>query len=150
LLTTRNSGVSERRSSSAKTYAVASDPSAGLRTAASIVACIYAVGLIGIAFAPETKGKPLPQITKAKNQRVTWKEIDAEAQWLCRFIFSCEAFGHTFAQSTKGLPDYVQNFGSYQLRGRLYNSQGRSWLRISLRSPDGKNGFSTSGVISKP
>jgi MFS family permease len=45
----------------AKTYAVASDPSAGLRTAASIVACIYAVGLIGIAFAPETKGKPLPE-----------------------------------------------------------------------------------------
>jgi hypothetical protein len=91
-----------------------------------------------------------PQITKAKNQRVTWKEIDAEAQWLCRFIFSCEAFCHTFAQSTKGLPDYIQNFGSYQLRGRLYNNQGRSWLRISLRSPDGKNGFSTSGVISKP
>lgn len=37
------------------------DKSAGLRVAASIVACIYAVGLVALAFAPETKGKPLPE-----------------------------------------------------------------------------------------
>jgi MFS family permease len=35
-------------------------PDFGLRMAASIVASIYVVGFIGIAFAPETKGKPLP------------------------------------------------------------------------------------------
>jgi hypothetical protein len=29
--------------------------------AASIVACIYAVGLIALTFAPETKGQPLPE-----------------------------------------------------------------------------------------
>lgn len=45
----------------AKTYASANDESVGLRTAASIVACIYIVGLIGLMFAPETKGKPLPE-----------------------------------------------------------------------------------------
>jgi MFS family permease len=33
----------------------------GFRMAASIVACIYAVGLIALTFAPETKGKPLPE-----------------------------------------------------------------------------------------
>jgi MFS family permease len=33
----------------------------GFRMAASIVACIYAVGLIALIFAPETKGKPLPE-----------------------------------------------------------------------------------------
>lgn len=42
-------------------YAVAGDDSAGLRTAASIVASIYVMGLIGLIFAPETKGKPLPE-----------------------------------------------------------------------------------------
>lgn len=45
----------------AKANEVAGDPAAGLRTAASIVACIYFVGLIGVAIAPETKGKPLPE-----------------------------------------------------------------------------------------
>ena len=38
----------------------AARPDFGLRMAASIVASIYIVGFIGIAFAPETKGKPLP------------------------------------------------------------------------------------------
>lgn len=33
----------------------------GFRMAASIVACIYVVGLIGLTIAPETKGKPLPE-----------------------------------------------------------------------------------------
>jgi MFS family permease len=45
----------------AKTYASATDESAGLRTAASIIACIYIVGFIGLFLAPETKGKPLPE-----------------------------------------------------------------------------------------
>ncbi len=45
----------------AKTYAVPGDETAGLRTAASIIACIYFVGFIGLALAPETKGKPLPE-----------------------------------------------------------------------------------------
>ncbi|MFM7320553.1 MAG: MFS transporter [Armatimonadota bacterium] len=42
-------------------YASPIDPSTGLRTAASIVACVYIVGLIGLSFAPETRGKPLPE-----------------------------------------------------------------------------------------
>jgi MFS family permease len=42
-------------------FASPTDETAGLRTAASIVACIYAVGLIALIFAPETKGKPLPE-----------------------------------------------------------------------------------------
>jgi MFS family permease len=33
----------------------------GFRMAASVVACIYVTGLIGLIFAPETKGKPLPE-----------------------------------------------------------------------------------------
>jgi MFS family permease len=37
------------------------DKTYGFRMAASIVACIYAVGLIGLKLAPETKGKPLPE-----------------------------------------------------------------------------------------
>lgn len=45
----------------AKQYDVPGDPAAGLRTAASIVACIYVVGILGIWLAPETKGKPLPE-----------------------------------------------------------------------------------------
>jgi MFS family permease len=45
----------------ASKYAVEGDPSAGFRKAASIVACIYLVGLVGLIFAPETKGKPLPE-----------------------------------------------------------------------------------------
>ena len=43
-----------------KRFAVAGDDAAGLRTAASIVAFVYIFGFIGLAFAPETKGKPLP------------------------------------------------------------------------------------------
>jgi MFS family permease len=42
-------------------YASATDETAGLRVAASIVAFIYVLGFIGIALAPETKGKPLPE-----------------------------------------------------------------------------------------
>ncbi len=42
-------------------FASATDETAGLRTAASIVAFIYVVGLIGLIFAPETKGLPLPE-----------------------------------------------------------------------------------------
>lgn len=42
-------------------YASPTDPSIGLRTAASIVACIYLVGFVGLALAPETRGKPLPE-----------------------------------------------------------------------------------------
>jgi MFS family permease len=44
-----------------KAFASPTDESAGLRVAASIVACIYILGFIGLAFAPETKGKPLPE-----------------------------------------------------------------------------------------
>jgi hypothetical protein len=42
-------------------FADPADESAGLRHAAAIVTCIYAVGLVGLLFAPETKGKPLPE-----------------------------------------------------------------------------------------
>jgi MFS family permease len=36
-------------------------PTVGFRMAASIVACIYVTGLIGLTIAPETRGKPLPE-----------------------------------------------------------------------------------------
>ena len=36
-------------------------PGSGLRVAASIVAFVYVLGLVGLIFAPETKGKPLPE-----------------------------------------------------------------------------------------
>ncbi len=42
-------------------YHVESDPVYGLRVAATIVACIYIVGFIGLSMAPETKGLPLPE-----------------------------------------------------------------------------------------
>jgi MFS family permease len=37
------------------------DTTHGLRVAASIVAFVYVLGFIGLIFAPETKGKPLPE-----------------------------------------------------------------------------------------
>jgi MFS family permease len=37
------------------------DATQGFRIAASIVACIYVSGLIGLYYAPETRGKPLPE-----------------------------------------------------------------------------------------
>lgn len=37
------------------------DKTYGLRVAASIVSCIYITGLIGLFYAPETRGKPLPE-----------------------------------------------------------------------------------------
>lgn len=42
-------------------FASPEDPTHGLRVAASIVAFIYVTGLIGLIFAPETRGKPLPE-----------------------------------------------------------------------------------------
>lgn len=45
----------------AASFASPTDETIGLRTAASIVAFIYVAGLIGLIFAPETKGKPLPE-----------------------------------------------------------------------------------------
>src|SRR5258708_7907766 len=45
----------------ARHFASATDETAGLRTAARIVAFIYVAGLIGLIFAPETRGKPLPE-----------------------------------------------------------------------------------------
>ena len=42
-------------------FASPTDPSAGLRTAASIVALVYAAGFVGLVLAPETRGKPLPE-----------------------------------------------------------------------------------------
>jgi MFS family permease len=44
-----------------KQFSSPSDPTHGFRMAASIVACIYVVGFIGLAIAPETRGKALPQ-----------------------------------------------------------------------------------------
>lgn len=44
----------------ARNFDIPADPAAGLRTAASIVAFVYVVGLVGLFFAPETGGKPLP------------------------------------------------------------------------------------------
>jgi len=45
----------------AQTFKSATDESAGLRTAAGIIAFIYVAGFIGLMVAPETKGKPLPE-----------------------------------------------------------------------------------------
>jgi MFS family permease len=45
----------------ARMFASPTDETAGLRTAASIIAFIYVAGLIGLIFAPETKGRPLPE-----------------------------------------------------------------------------------------
>ncbi len=42
-------------------FADPNDTTSGLRTAASIVAFVYVLGFIGLIFAPETKGKPLPE-----------------------------------------------------------------------------------------
>lgn len=44
----------------ARLYADPIDETAGLRAAAGIIACVYGFGLIGLALAPETRGKPLP------------------------------------------------------------------------------------------
>lgn len=44
----------------AKHFADKDHPDIGLRIAASLVALIYCVGFVGIAIAPETKGKPFP------------------------------------------------------------------------------------------
>jgi MFS family permease len=41
-------------------FANPANPTYGFRMAATVVACIYVVGFIGLALAPETKGKPLP------------------------------------------------------------------------------------------
>ena len=38
-----------------------SHPGEGFRWAASVVACVYALGIVGLLLAPETKGKPLPE-----------------------------------------------------------------------------------------
>ncbi|MCC6729360.1 MAG: MFS transporter [Chthonomonadales bacterium] len=42
-------------------YASPTDATAGLRTAASMVACVYFVGVLGLLIAPETRGRPLPE-----------------------------------------------------------------------------------------
>jgi MFS family permease len=42
-------------------FAKPGDDTAGLRIAASIVTCVYVLGFVGLALAPETKGKPLPE-----------------------------------------------------------------------------------------
>jgi MFS family permease len=44
-----------------KTFAAQHGETVGFRMAASVVACIYVTGLIGLALAPETRGKPLPE-----------------------------------------------------------------------------------------
>jgi hypothetical protein len=36
-------------------------PGSGFRAAAGVVSFIYVVGFVGIALAPETRGKPLPE-----------------------------------------------------------------------------------------
>lgn len=45
----------------ATNFADPNDATHGLRVAASIVAFVYVLGFIGLSFAPETKGKPLPE-----------------------------------------------------------------------------------------
>jgi MFS family permease len=42
-------------------YTDPGDPSYGFRMAATLVSSIYALGFIGLALAPETRGKPLPE-----------------------------------------------------------------------------------------
>ncbi len=45
----------------ARSFDNPSVPASGLRVAASIVACVYVFGFVGLALAPETRGKPLPE-----------------------------------------------------------------------------------------
>ena len=45
----------------ARHFATTSGQEMGFRIAAGIVACIYVVGIVGLAIAPETKGCPLPE-----------------------------------------------------------------------------------------
>jgi MFS family permease len=45
----------------AKEFADAGDPAIGLRKAATVIAFVYFVGVVGLMLAPETKGKPLPE-----------------------------------------------------------------------------------------
>jgi MFS family permease len=45
----------------AQHFADPARPDFGFRMAASLVACVYVLGFIGLAFAPETKGQPLPE-----------------------------------------------------------------------------------------
>lgn len=45
----------------AQRFDVLNDPAAGMRTAATVVSCIYIIGFIGLALAPETRGQPLPE-----------------------------------------------------------------------------------------
>ncbi len=42
-------------------FAAAHGQTVGFRMAASVVACIYVCGLVGLALAPETRGRPLPE-----------------------------------------------------------------------------------------
>jgi hypothetical protein len=42
-------------------FADPADPAHGFRMAATIVSFIYVTGIIGLFFAPETRGKPLPE-----------------------------------------------------------------------------------------
>jgi hypothetical protein len=44
----------------AKEFANPADPTFGFRMAATVVSSIYLTGFIGLAMAPETRGKPLP------------------------------------------------------------------------------------------
>ena len=42
-------------------FADPSDKTYGLRMAATVVSTVYALGLVGLALGPETRGKPLPE-----------------------------------------------------------------------------------------
>ncbi len=45
----------------AQQFADPARPDYGFRMATSLVACVYLLGFVGLAFAPETKGRPLPE-----------------------------------------------------------------------------------------
>lgn len=90
-----------------------------------------------------------PKIKAAKDGRVSWEELDEEAQWLAQFIVSCEAFLFTFAQSTAGMPEYIVRFPQCQVVGRIHEDQGRTWLQIGVRTPEGGQGYNRSGILAK-
>jgi hypothetical protein len=88
-----------------------------------------------------------PRAKLAKDQILPWSDLtDEEKQWTS-FVFACEAVPIAYKLAYSGLPIYIKNPSDCIVSGRVYESQGRKFLRVAIRTPGGNEGFSSVGMI---
>lgn len=88
-----------------------------------------------------------PRAKAAKDQILPWAELTEEEKQWTQFILAFESVPIAYKLAYSGLPAYIKNPNDCIVSGRVFESQGRTFLRVAIRTPDGTAGISSMAMI---